>query len=106
MVSSVTMHQKGSRRQHLKHCKEGATNNGCVGCTGTNKIHVTQQRHRWLTGIGSDAYPAPEPDLIEQLSKCDVPGNSCSPDSEVSTSNILSKETWTSDNDTLLAAAQ
>ena len=44
------------------------------------------QQHKWLTGNEIDAYPAPEPDLIEQLSKCDVPSDSSSPDSEVSTS--------------------
>lgn len=34
----------------------------------------------------NETYPAPEPDLIEQLSKGNVPGHTSCPDSEVTTS--------------------
>ena len=44
-------------------------------------------RQAWYKILSSEkAYPAPEPDLIQQLCKCNVPGNTSGPDTKVATS--------------------
>ena len=61
----------------------------------SSNICIKQKQTLKMNHLQS-AYPAPEPDFIEQLSKGNIPGYTSSPDAKVSTR--LKKYTLTFDN--------